>query len=105
MKRLLGLIVFAVLGWYLWRNWFSRLGVKDPYQAVVEEVELKNEIGDNKRAVALANDVPFATYGDSPYAGIPLTVFTARILQQPKPLTLLPKGNYSNPYDRTLEYS
>jgi hypothetical protein len=101
MKQLVGLALFGVLGWYLWKNWFSQLNKNnDPSVLAVEEVELKNEIGDAKRSVQLANEVPFATYGDSPYAGTPLTIFTAPILKSAKPLTYLPKGSSQNPYDR-----
>lgn len=100
MKRLLGLALFGLLGWYLWKNWFSQASKNDPSLQAVEEVGLKNEIGDAKRQSQMANAVPFATYGDSPFAGIPITIFTAPILMQAKPLTYLPKGSSENPYDR-----
>jgi len=103
MKRLVGFAIFAVIGWYIWKNWISQFGDNDPSKQAVKEVEAKNEIGDNKRAVQLANAVPVATFGDGGFAGIPLTIFTAPILKQKKPLTLLHKGPTSNPFDRAIE--
>jgi hypothetical protein len=107
MKRLIGFAVLAAIGYYLWKNHFRRLfEPKDQVKEVLEEVRLKNEIGDNKRAVFLANQVPTATIGDTPYAGTPLTAFTAEVLRQPKDLQLLPKGGTTskNPFDRVLNW-
>lgn len=107
MKRLLGLLLFAVIGYYLWKNHFARLfQPKDQVKEVLEEVALKNEIGDNKRAVFLAHQVPVATVGDTPYAGVPLTALNDPQVRQPKGVQLLPKGGTTspNPFDRVLSW-
>jgi hypothetical protein len=107
MKRLIGYAILAVIGYYLWRNHFKRLfQPKDQVKEILEEVQTKNEIGDNKRAVYLANQIPTSTIGDTPYAGTPLTAFTADILRQPKDLQLLPKGGNTskNPFDRVVAW-
>lgn len=107
MKRIIGYAILGVIGYYLWRNHFKRLfQPKDQVKEILEEVRTKNEIGDNKRAVYLANQVPTSTIGDTPYAGTPLTAFTADILREPKDLQLLPKGGNTskNPFDRVVAW-
>jgi hypothetical protein len=105
MKRLLGYVLLAAVGYYLWKNHFKDLLLpSDTVKDTLAEVKAKNEIGDSKRAVSLAHQVPTATYGDTPYAGIPLTALGDEILSQPKDLQLLPKGGTTstNPFDRYI---
>ena len=107
LKQLLGFLLLGVVGYYLWKNHFAALfQPKDNVTEALEEVRLKNEIGDNKRGVFLANQIPFATVGDTPYAGTPLTVMNDWQVSEPKRLVLLPKsGNTtSNPFDRVLNW-
>jgi hypothetical protein len=107
MKRLLGLALFAVIGFYLWKNHFARLfQPKDQVKESLEEVRLKNQIGNDKRAAFLQNQIPFASVGDTPYAGVPLNAINYSVVSEPKPLTLLPKGGTtsSNPFDRVLAW-
>jgi hypothetical protein len=107
MKRLLGLAILAVIGAYLWRNHFARLfQPKDQIAEVLEEVQLKQGIGNNKRGVWLAHQFPNATIGDTPYAGVPLTVMNDAVTSAPKKLQLLPKGAQTspNPFDRVLSW-
>ena len=55
MKRIAGLALFAVIGFYLWKNHFARLfQPKDQITESLEEVRIKNQIGDSKRAAWLA---------------------------------------------------
>ncbi len=105
MKRLVGFALLGAIGYFLWRNHFKALfQPKDPTAEKLEEVRALNSIGDNKRAVQLANQVPMSSVGDTPYAGIPLIASMAAILTNPKDLQLLPKSGTTspNPYDRTL---
>ena len=107
MKKLLGFLLLGLVGYYLWKNHFARLfQPKDNVTEVLEEVRLKNEIGDNKRGVFLANQMPWASIGDTPYAGIPLTAMSDLQVSVPKSLVLLPKGGNttSNPFDRVLSW-
>lgn len=107
MKRVIGYLILASIGYYLWRNHFRRLfQAKDQVQESLEEVRLKNEIGDNKRAVFLAHQIPTSTIGDTPFAGVPLTALSDPQIMTPKGLQLLPKGGTTspNPFDRVLAY-
>ncbi len=107
MKKILGFALLGAVGYYLWKNHFARLfQPKDQVKEVLEEVRLKNEIGNDKRAVFLANQVPTSTIGDTPYAGVPLTAMCSPQLMEAKGLTLLPKGGTStpNPFDRVLSW-
>lgn len=107
MKKLLGIALLGAVGYYLWKNHFARLfQPKDQVKEVLEEVRLKNEIGNDKRAVFLAHQVPTSTIGDTPYAGVPLTAMCSPQLMEAKGLTLLPKGGTSrpNPFDRVIAW-
>jgi len=105
MKRLIGFAILGVIGWYIWKNHFKDLfQPKDQIKEKLDEVKDLNKIGNAKRASYLANQVPMASVGDTPYAGIPLVASLASILTQPKDLQLLPKSGTTTPlpYDRTL---
>ncbi len=107
MKKLLGFALLGAVGYYLWKNHFARLfQPKDQVKEVLEEVRLKNEIGNDKRAVFLANQVPVSTIGDTPFAGTPLTAMSSPQIMEAKGLTLLPKGGTSspNPFDRVVAW-
>lgn len=107
MKKILGLGILAVVLFYLWRNHFANLfKPKNQVEESLEEVRLKNSIGNDKRAAFLASQFPFASVGDTPYAGMNLTAINDSVVNQPKGLTLLPKGGNttSNPFDRVLSW-
>jgi hypothetical protein len=107
MKRLLGLALFAVIGFYLWKNHFARLfQAKNQVTESLEEVRLKQQIGNDKRAAYLQNQIPFASVGDTPYAGVPLNAINYSVVSEPKELVLLPKGGNTskNPFDRVINW-
>lgn len=99
MKNLVVLIIAGFLGWYWWNK-----STRKPNQAedVILEVTAKQEIGDAKRSSAFYAEFPFASKGDMPYAGTPLTAFTSPYISGPKDLVLFPKGQHRNPYTDLL---
>jgi hypothetical protein len=107
MKRLAGFAIVALVFYYLWKNHFSKLlEPKNNVTESLEEIALKQDIGDSKRSAFLASQFPWATIGDTPYAGVPLTAINDSPISNPKKLVLLPKGGNttSNPFDRVLDW-
>ena len=81
MKRLVGIVILAVIGVYLWRRHFADLfqAKGDQVKESLEEVRLKNEIGNDKRSVWLAHQFPNLSVGDTPYAGVPLNAAAQKV--------------------------
>jgi hypothetical protein len=99
MKNALVLIIAGFLGWYWWQK-LTR--TPNAAEDVIAEVQAKQEIGDAKRASAFDAEFPFASKGDMPYAGTPLTAFHSPYITGPKDLVLFPKGQHRNPYTDVL---
>lgn len=74
MKNTLVLVIAVFLAWYFWQK---KNRSTNAAEDLLAEVKAKQEIGDNKRAAAFGAEFPFASKGDMPYAGTPLTAFNA----------------------------
>jgi len=102
MKKLLGFALIITVAVFLYRRFVN--AQRDPLREHLQEQEALKEIGNAKRDVSLAAEVPFASWGKTPFGGTPLTPWNNEFQQTPQKLQLYPKGTWDNPNDYLLTY-
>jgi hypothetical protein len=102
MKKLLGFALLVTVAVFLYKRFVN--AQRDPLREHLAEQEALKQIGDIKRDISLGAEVPFASWGKTPYGGINLTPFNTDFVQSPQDLQLFPKGIHDNPNDYILTY-
>jgi hypothetical protein len=102
MKKLLGFALVVTVAVFLYRRFVN--AQRDPLREHLAEQEALKEIGDAKRSVSLAAEVPFSSWGKTPWGGQNLNPFNTDFVQSPQDLQLFPKGTWDNPNDYVVSY-